>query len=148
MTRIDLSKLDHSFIKKPLLIGGKAMEYYGLRKAGKDIDLVVCYEDIVALVKKYPDHTKNLLGDFGVNIYGFEIWKTICFFDYDYLSPGAIEEKEYLVISLEKLLFLKALAMHAHEKYRKDVELIAKKINHDQGKYMEKISKENDAILH
>jgi hypothetical protein len=33
MTNINLAKLHYSFQTKPLLIGGKAMEYYGLRKA-------------------------------------------------------------------------------------------------------------------
>ena len=34
---IELGKLDYKFKYKPLIIGGKAMEYYGLRKAGVDI---------------------------------------------------------------------------------------------------------------
>lgn len=38
---IDLSNLDFSFQARPLLIGGKAMEYYGLRQAGSDIDFVI-----------------------------------------------------------------------------------------------------------
>ena len=39
--KISLELLDYKFRYKPLLIGGGAMEYYGLRKAGADIDLVV-----------------------------------------------------------------------------------------------------------
>ena len=38
---IDLSKLNFAFRTRPLLIGGKAMEYYGLRKAGEDINFVI-----------------------------------------------------------------------------------------------------------
>ena len=30
---INLSKLNFAFLTKPLLIGGKAMEHYGLRQA-------------------------------------------------------------------------------------------------------------------
>jgi hypothetical protein len=37
---INLSVLNYKFMNKPLLIGGKAMEYYGLRKAGLDINSV------------------------------------------------------------------------------------------------------------
>ena len=48
-------------------------------------------------------------------------------FDYEFLSEKAIEKEEYLVISLEKLLFLKALAMK-EKKYRKDLELVVQKI--------------------
>ena len=42
---IDLNILEYKFKHKPLLIGGKAMEYYGLRKAGLDIDLVINNSD-------------------------------------------------------------------------------------------------------
>lgn len=30
-----------NFSTKPLLVGGMAMEYYGLRKSGADIDLIM-----------------------------------------------------------------------------------------------------------
>jgi hypothetical protein len=118
-----LEKLDFIFTSKPLLIGGKAMEYYGLRKAGADIDFVISRQDHRRLAEKYPDHVKDLYGDIGVCILGFEIWDQILTFDYDYLSVGAIEEDEILVVSLEKLLFLKAIAMKV-PKYSKDLELV------------------------
>jgi hypothetical protein len=123
--RIDLAKLNFSFEHKPLLIGGKAMEYYDIRKAGKDIDFVIAAADHKRLVAQYPDHIKDLYGDIGVIEYEFEIWNTICTFDYEYLNVGAIETDDYLVVSIEKLLMLKAIAMKADEKYRRDVELIA-----------------------
>ncbi len=122
---IDLTKLNFTFRHKPLLIGGKAMEYYDIRKAGADIDFVVAPDDHKRLVAQYPDHIKDLYGDVGVIEYEFEIWNTICRFDYDNLGEGAIEEDEYLVVSIEKLLMLKAIAMKANEKYRRDVQLIA-----------------------
>lgn len=120
---IRLDTLDYKFKYKPLLIGGKAMEYYELRKEGADIDLVVHSEDHAELVEKYPEHIKDLYGDIGVCEFGFEIWNQICTFDYKYLKENAIEEEAYLVISLEKLLFLKALAMEI-PKYHRDLELI------------------------
>ena len=70
---------------------------------------------------------KDLYGDFGVIVHGFEIWKTICQFDYDYLSEHAIEMEAYKIISLEKLLFLTALGMKK-DKYKADLELIVDKI--------------------
>ena len=126
---IDLTKINYSFFHKPLLIGGKAMEYYELRKAGKDIDFVISTEDYEGLKKKYPDPKchRDLFGDLGVMVEEFEIWKCICLFDYEFLSENAIEKEEYLIISLEKLLFLKALAMK-EEKYHRDLELIVQKI--------------------
>ncbi|MBR5871953.1 MAG: hypothetical protein IKZ09_13045 [Clostridia bacterium] len=124
---IDLQKLNYTFLHKPLLIGGCAMEYYGLRKAGADIDFVVHPDDHAALVRLYPDHIKDIYGDIGVCEFGFEIWNQICTFDYEYLSEHAAEETDYLVVSLEKLLFLKALGMEI-PKYHRDMEQIVKKI--------------------
>jgi hypothetical protein len=124
---IDLEKLDFEFTSKPLLIGGKAMEYYGLRKAGADIDFVITAEDYERLACKYPDDLREIGGDLGVCVFGFEIWKSICLFGYQLLSVGAIEREEYLVISLERLLFLKALGMKV-AKYHKDLELIVDKV--------------------
>ena len=124
---IDLSKLKYTFLSKPLLIGGKAMEYYDLRQAGADIDFVITAGDYERLSQQYPDHLKDLWGDLGICVYEFEVWKSICLFDYAYLSTGAIDMGAYLIISLEKLLFLKALAMK-EEKYRKDLEMIVQKI--------------------
>jgi len=132
---IDLKLLDFNFLHKPLVIGGKAMEYYGLRKAGLDIDLVIHNEDHKILKNKYPNNIKDLYGDIGICEYGFEIWNQICTFDYEYLKLNAIEEEKYIIISLEKLLFLKALAMEI-PKYHKDLEMVVKLIlNKAYGKY-------------
>ena len=122
---MDLRILDYDFIHKPLIIGGKAMEYYDLRKAGLDIDLVVHTEDHNNLKIKYPNNIKDLYGDIGICEYGFEIWNQICTFDYEYLKINAIEENGYKIISLEKLLFLKALAMEI-PKYEEDLKMIVK----------------------
>ena len=124
---IDLTPLDFEFSSKPLLIGGKAKEYYGIRKSGADIDFVVTPEDYERLAAKYPNNLKDLYGDFGVIVHGFEIWKTICQFDYAYLSEKAIDIGLYTIISLEKLLFLTALGMKK-DKYQKDLALIVDKI--------------------
>jgi hypothetical protein len=131
MDNIDLGKLNFTFSSKPLLIGGKAMEYYGLRQAGADIDFVITAADYQRLSAQYPDHLKDLWGDLGVCEFEFEIWQSICLLDYDYLSSGAVELDEYLVISLERLLVLKSLAVEV-EKYRRDVLLIAKMITGDK----------------
>jgi len=129
---IALTKLHYTFGTKPLLIGGKAMEYYGLRPAGADIDFVITAEDYAALAQQYAAHLKDLWGDLGVCVAEFEIWRTICLFDYAYLAAGALDEGDYLVIALDKLLFLKTLAMKHDEKYQRDVALLVKKILDDQ----------------
>ena len=128
--QIDLAKLNFTFSTPPLLIGGKAMEFYGLRPAGADIDLVVPQEDYLRLRAQYPDRLKNLWGDLGVCPFEYEIWRSICLFDYEHLSQGALEQDGCRVISLERLLFLKALGYKV-EKYRKDLELIVDRITHD-----------------
>jgi hypothetical protein len=59
LDRLDcLDYLGHAFSAKPLLIGGKAMEFHGLRPA----------DDCTALAARYPEHLKNLAGDLGVRI--------------------------------------------------------------------------------
>lgn len=144
--QLDFSKINFSFSQKPLLIGGKAMEYYGLRMAGNDIDLVACKNDIERLAKQYSQNLKDLCGDFGVVVAEFEIWKTIRYFDYQSLSQGAIEEENFLVIALDKLLIQKALAMDV-EKCHKDLELIVKKTIKDLGVKQSAIKKENKQII-
>ncbi len=135
---INLSRLEYSFQSKPLLIGGKAMEYYGLRTAGADIDFVVSHEDHQELVRRYPDRVKDLHGDIGVCVDELEIWNRICLFDYDFLKEGCIQVGDICVIHLHRLLFLKAIAMGV-KKYHRDLELIVKKVldhqyasNHDE----------------
>lgn len=124
---INLSKLNFQFSSKPLLIGGKAMEYYQIRESGNDIDFVITQEDYEQLSYKYPNHIKEIFDDFGVCKDEFEIWKSICLFEYDFLSEDAIEEDDFLIISFEKLMFLKVLAMR-QPKYLRDLELMRDRI--------------------
>ena len=58
-----LAALDHAFVRKPLLVGGRAMEYYGLRPSGPDIDLVADREDIARLAAFLcSDQARNISG--------------------------------------------------------------------------------------
>lgn len=124
---IDLSRLDYTFTTPPLLIGGAAMEYYGLRPAGADVDFVITPADYEGLARRYPDNLRDLWGDLGVCVFEFEIWKTICLHGYDDLALGAIAAEGYRIISLERLLLLKAFGYKV-EKYRRDLELIADRL--------------------
>ncbi|NTU47096.1 hypothetical protein HGA88_05710 [Candidatus Roizmanbacteria bacterium] len=144
--KIDLNKLHHTFKHKPLLVGGKAMEYYGLRKAGPDIDFIADENDVQELIKIYPKRVKSLWGDLGVCPEEFEIWKTICLFDYEYYKKDAIEEENFLVISLEKLLLMRALAMKK-EKYLKDLSLIVNHVLHEQGVKYQELNNKNETFL-
>lgn len=143
---IPLNKLAYSFKKKPLLIGGKAMEYYGLRKSGEDIDLIATEEDVINLIKIYPTRVKDLWGDLGVCPLEFEIWKTIRLFDYDFYKENSIEQESFLIISLEKLLFMKTLAIE-EAKCLNDVKLITQKLASNQHELYKKIAVQNKRIL-
>jgi hypothetical protein len=74
---IDFAPLDYAFATRPLLIGGKAMEYYELRSAGDDIDLVVTAADYEGLARRYPDRLKEIGADLGVCVGRFEVWRSI-----------------------------------------------------------------------
>lgn len=124
---VHLEKLGYTFTAPPLLIGGKAMEYYGLRKAGDDVDFVVTRNDYEALARRHPEHLKDLHGDLGVCVEEFELWTSICLFDHDALAAGSVDCGAYRVVSLEKLLLLKCLGMQL-PKYAADVRLIVRRI--------------------
>lgn len=53
-------KSNLQFSTKPILIGGQAMEYYDIRKSGKDIDFVVTDTDYKSLAEKYPEKRNDL----------------------------------------------------------------------------------------
>jgi len=127
-------------------VGGLAMEYYGLRKSGKDIDLIVPEEDFTGLIKLYPNRMKDLWGDLGVCPFEFEIWKTISYLNYDELKTGAIETEKILIISLEKLLTMKTLAIK-NEKCLKDVRLIVEKMLDKQSKQYNQINSHNSELI-
>lgn len=143
---LPLNKLNYAFRKKPLLVGGKAMEYYGLRQAGADIDLIADKDDVYNLIKQYPERVKDLWGDLGVCPFEFEIWKSICLFSYADLIGDATEEADFFVISLEKLLIMKSFAMNI-EKYRKDVQLIVQELQNRQYRSFDRVRSENTNFL-
>ena len=112
-----------TFKEKPILIGGMAMEFYEMRKAGADIDLIISNDDYQTLAQKYPDQRKDLYGDLGVIIGEFEIWRSIAHLDYYFFKENAIEEENILIVSIERLLWTRVCAMEV-EKYRKDLDLL------------------------
>jgi hypothetical protein len=71
---IDLPQFD--FTSKPLVIGGAALEFWDLRKAGADVDLVVTQADHTRLRSTYPDNVLDIYGDIGICVGRFEIWQS------------------------------------------------------------------------
>jgi hypothetical protein len=123
--RIDfqLSQLDFSFNKKPIVIGGMAMEYYGIRASGLDIDLVIDNVDYSKLSDLYPDKRKDIYGDLGVVIEPFELWRSIALLDYEFYSSQSTEYTRFSMISLDRLLAMRVFAMEV-DKYMSDLKLM------------------------
>jgi len=134
LKRVFDTKKSLNFSKKPILIGGMAKEYYGIRKTGMDIDLIICEEDYQILAKKYPNNRKDIWGDMGVVIESFEIWKCIMLLDYDFYIKDAIEEDIVYIVSLEKLMLMCIFGMEV-PKYQDDLKLIG---NYYRNKFQNK----------
>lgn len=118
-----LSNSGLHFSDRPILVGGQAMEYYGIRRSGDDIDLIITDADYQRLAQAHPDRRRDLYGDLGVAIGEFEIWRSIAHLDYEFFSKDAISEGAFRVISIDRLLWTRVCAMDV-EKYRNDLALM------------------------
>lgn len=123
-TILNIQKLGYEFLDKPVIVGGLAMEYYGLRKHGEDIDFIVTDRDYQRLKVKFPDNRKDVWGDFGILVDGFELFRSIYKFDHAHYSLGAIELTDYKIVSIDMLFRMKVFAMGVAEKHDCDVQLI------------------------
>jgi hypothetical protein len=86
------------FLHKPLVIAGKAMEHYGLRLAGNDLDLVVHPEDFQQLHFQHPEgFFVNAAGDRGIKVDAFEFYLSQFGIEYHFLKENALEQKDHLV---------------------------------------------------
>lgn len=128
---IALDPLGYTFTTPPLLIGGAAMAWHGLRAAGKQVEFVVTRADYEGLAGRHPKHLKEQRGDLGVSVKPFELWASACRYDYDALAVGAHDSGAYRVISLEKLLLLTCLRLTEDPNAVVDVLVITSRI-HDQ----------------
>ena len=121
--RSEMSKLNYKFKKAPILIGGGAMEHYGMRTTGHDFDFIISREDAIVLKQSYE--LNHFGGErFGPNgfsvdmdstftqIAGLEIDLAVTMFQYgyEYFVKNAVPLEEYLVVSREDLLLMKCLA--------------------------------------
>ncbi|RFZ79137.1 hypothetical protein DS742_09765 [Lacrimispora amygdalina] len=59
----------------------------------------------------------------GFIINTFEIWRSIALIDYDFFLKDAVEEGTVLVVSIDRLLWMRVSAMEV-EKYKKDLDLM------------------------
>jgi hypothetical protein len=121
---INIQKLGYEFLDKPVIVGGLAMEYYGLRRHGDDIDFIVTDRDYQRLKFIFPDHRKDVWGDFGFMVNGFELFRSIFKFDHAHYSQGAIELANYKVVHVDMLFRMKVFALGVAKKHDHDVELL------------------------
>ena len=120
--RAEMSKLNYKFKDAPILIGGGAMEYYGMRATGHDFDFIISREDAIVLKQSYElnhfggsaaaDGFSEDMDSTFTQIGGFEIDLAVTMFQYgyEYFVKNAIPIEEYLVVSREDLLLMKCLA--------------------------------------
>lgn len=123
-TTINIQRLGYEFLDKPVIVGGLAMEYYGLRKHGDDIDFIVTERDYQRLKGKFPDYRKDVWGDFGFLVDGFELFRSIYKFDHAHYALGAIEFTNYKIISIDMLFRMKVFALGVAKKHDSDVQLL------------------------
>lgn len=121
---VNPEKLGIVFDDKPILVGGAAMEYYGIRKRGDDYDFIVSARDYRKLEAKYRDRRKDMWGDFGVRVGEFELFRSMYKFDYSYFDSGSIELERVKVVSIDILFRMQVFAMGSGEKRKRDVELL------------------------
>lgn len=127
---------NYEFKQKPLVVGGLALQFYGIRQTGHDFDYVVSSEDWEALKTLYPNNI-NLFGgktekdvDATINLEKnnehIDLISTLYQFNHDYLQQSSIEYIDFRIISLPMLLMVKTLAAvnNNDEKSKRDQQLI------------------------
>lgn len=117
--------IGYEFQQAPVLIGGRAMEHYGIRKSGIDIDMVITDDDYQRLAEMYPEKCRDAYGDLGVMLKPFEIWRSIALLGYDFFADNAECFGTVKIVSLDKLLFSRVAGMEV-QKYMDDLILMKK----------------------
>jgi hypothetical protein len=139
---INIEKLGYEFLDKPVIFGGLAMEYYGLRKHGDDVDFLVTNCDYQRLKVQFPNNRKDIWGDFGIQVHGFEMFRSIYRLDHAHYSLGAIELQHYFVVSIDTLFRMKAFALGVAPKHDADLQLLKQYYqrfeNHEYQAYLER----------
>lgn len=148
MSYLDLLKTlgtIYTFIDTPILLGGGAMDYYGLRKTGHDLDIMISERDKTELLNR--GYTLNLFGgktekdidstfsDFAGT--GVDLVVTLNQYSYVFFKNSAVtcgSHKDLLVMSLEHLLLTKVFAgeYSGEPKHKTDITLILKGIEKQQ----------------
>jgi hypothetical protein len=121
---INIEALGYEFLDKPVIVGGLAMEYYGLRKHGDDIDFIVTDRDYQRLKARFPNNRKDIWGDFGIQVPGYELFRSIYRLDHAHYSLGAVELRHYYLVGIDTLFRMKAFALGVAPKHDADFQLL------------------------
>lgn len=120
----ELRRVGLALSAKPIVFGGLAMEHYGLREHGHDIDLLICTDDLAALWTRYPNERKDMWGDLGVLVDGVELFRSVYRLDAAFFGAGAVEYGHCRVISADRLMMMKWFAQGSTPKNERDLELL------------------------
>lgn len=136
---------NYTFLDKPILLGGGAMQHYSIRTCGYDLDMIISQRDKEILKKKgyelnlFGGETEKDVDSTFSNILDLHLDLVITLnqYDYDFFLDKAVEyppENSLLIISLEDLLLTKIFAQTYSDfpKHKKDVELLIKGIEKKQ----------------
>jgi len=125
------------FKYSPILVGGKAMEYYNLRKTGDDIDYIIHKTDYKKLAKIIKPNELMPIQTPAITYKGGKIdidyFLKLYNFDYNKLKRNAVKKENNLIVSKEDLILIKSMtafdekhkiSKEAKEKNLKDIKLL------------------------
>jgi hypothetical protein len=115
----------YSFLLKPLLFAGKALEYHGLR-TGNDYELLLPRDEFRSLWRQFPDQRSiSPTGHRVLQIPPFEFYEHLFGYDYLLLTREAIDRGDYLVMPVEMLTFFTIIRiMHEQENTQAKQDLV------------------------
>jgi len=148
LNAIKVESLGIEFHDKPILVGGMALEYYGIRKHGDDFDFIISKIDYNNLETKNRNCRKDMWGDFGIRVNEYELFRSMWKFDYSYYDINTIEFEKIKIISIDMLFRMKVFALGYDEKHKNDIELMKKYFECQQNKeYLDYMDKNVDRYL-
>jgi hypothetical protein len=132
MEKCLFTSFPYRFTLKPILFGGKAMEFHELRP-GNDYNLLVQRDEFRSLWTQFPEQrAMPPAGQRVLRFDPFEFSEDQFGYDYLLLFRHAIDQGDYLVLPVEMLLFL-TLLRSVHEpgettKVQQDLALLIQRL--------------------